>query len=72
MPHGVATRGKWMALAAAFLGLMFDGVEIGLFPIAGRPALRELLGAAGPDADRLIGPWFSAIVAAFLLDGDGR
>lgn len=56
-----------MALAAAFLGWMFDGVEIGLFPIAGRPALRELLGAVGPDADRLIGPWFSAIVAAFLL-----
>ncbi len=56
-----------MALAAAFLGWMFDGVEIGLFPIVGRPALRELLGAAGPDADRVIGPWFSAIVAAFLL-----
>ena len=56
-----------MALAAAFLGWMFDGVEIGLFPIVGRPALRELLGAFGPDADRLIGPWFSAIVAAFLL-----
>jgi MFS family permease len=56
-----------MALVAAFLGWMFDGVEIGLFPIAGRPALRELLNAAGPDADRVIGPWFSAIVAAFLL-----
>jgi MFS family permease len=56
-----------MALVAAFLGWMFDGVEIGLFPIAGRPALRELLNATGPDADRIIGPWFSAIVAAFLL-----
>jgi MFS family permease len=56
-----------LALAAAFLGWMFDGMEIGLFPIAGRPALRELVGAYGPDSDRVIGPWFSAIVAAFLL-----
>ena len=25
------TRGQWLVLAAAFLGWMFDGVEIGLF-----------------------------------------
>ena len=67
MTESVSARGRWMALVAAFLGWMFDGVEIGLFPIAGRPALRELLNATGPDADRIIGPWFSAIVAAFLL-----
>ena len=67
MTQTVTARGRWMALVAAFLGWMFDGVEIGLFPIAGRPALRELLNATGPDADRIIGPWFSAIVAAFLL-----
>ena len=60
-------RGKWMALLAAFLGWMFDGLEIGLFPIAGRPALRELMHAVGPNADKLIGPWMSGIVAAFLL-----
>ena len=67
MTDSVTARGRWMALVAAFLGWMFDGMEIGLFPIAGRPALRELLNATGPDADRLIGPWFSAIVASFLL-----
>ena len=68
MTDRVTARGRWMALVAAFLGWMFDGMEIGLFPIAGRPALRELLNATGPDADRVIGPWFSAIVASFLSD----
>ncbi|HZE95619.1 MAG TPA: MFS transporter [Planctomycetota bacterium] len=61
------TRGKWMALLAAFLGWMFDGLEIGLFPLAGRPAMTELIGAVGPDTDRLIGQWMSGVVAAFLL-----
>jgi len=34
---------QWMVLAAAFLGWMFDGLEMGLFPIAARPALQDLL-----------------------------
>ncbi len=60
-------RGKWMALLAAFLGWMFDGLEIGLFPLAGRPALAELMQATGPGADKLIGMWMGYIVSAFLL-----
>ena len=39
--------GLWMALLAAFLGWMFDGFEIGLFPLVARPALIELLGSEG-------------------------
>jgi MFS family permease len=35
--------GRWLALSAALLGWMFDGLEMGLFPLVGRPALRELL-----------------------------
>ncbi len=54
-------KGRGMALLAAFLGWMFDGLEIGLFPLAGRPALKELLGHDN------IGPWFGAIIACFLL-----
>jgi MFS family permease len=54
-----------MALIAAFLGWMFDGLEMGLFPLAGRPALKQLLSASGSDAD--IGPWFAGIIAAFLI-----
>ncbi len=61
------TRGKWMALLAAFLGWMFDGLEIGLFPLAGRPAMQELLHATGADADQRIAQWMTGVVAAFLL-----
>ncbi|MBV8880048.1 MAG: MFS transporter, partial [Planctomycetaceae bacterium] len=60
-------KGRSMALLAAFLGWMFDGLEMGLFPLAGRPALKELMNAAGPDADKIIGPWFGGIIAAFLV-----
>jgi MFS family permease len=67
MSEQEGTRGKWMALLAAFLGWMFDGLEIGLFPLAGKPAMQELLHAAGPDADQLIGRWMTAVVASFLL-----
>ena len=35
--------GQWCVLAAAFLSLMFDGVQIGLFPVVVRPALQDLL-----------------------------
>ncbi len=61
------SKGRTMALVAAFLGWMFDGLEMGLFPLAGRPALKELMHAAGPDADKIIGPWFGGIIAAFLV-----
>lgn len=57
-------RGKWLALAAALLGWMFDGLEQGLFPLAARPALRELLGNP-PEQD--IAVWFSVATAGFLV-----
>ena len=58
------TRGQWFALAAAFLGWMFDGVEIGLFPLVARPALQDLLKV---DDDAQVAVWISVIVACFLL-----
>jgi MFS family permease len=57
-------RARWITLAAAFLGWMFDGVEIGLFPLVARPALQELLAKVG-DAD--VGRWTGRITACFLL-----
>src|SRR5262245_38028962 len=42
--YGGATRGQWLALAAALLGWAFDGFEMGVFPIIARPALIELEG----------------------------
>jgi len=56
--------GQWMALAIALLGWMFDGYEMGLFPLIGGPALASLLGpAAATDAPK----WFGAIMAMFLV-----
>src|SRR5438876_2516263 len=60
-----ASTGKWMALTAALLGWMFDGLEMGLFPLVARPALRDLLGP-GVAEDR-IGLWFAVATAAFLV-----
>lgn len=56
--------GKWLVLAAAFLGWMFDGLEMGVFPLAARPALQDLLHTAD---DKLIGQWMSYITASFLV-----
>jgi MFS family permease len=61
----VAGKGKWLALTAALLGWMFDGLEMGLFPQVARPALRELLGAAATDA--AVGKWYAVITAGFLV-----
>jgi len=57
------TRDQWIVLAAAFLGWMFDGVEIGLFPVVVRPALQDL----GMTDDAGIAWWNSVVVACFLL-----
>jgi MFS family permease len=53
-----------MALAAALLGWMFDGLEQGLFPLVARPALLDLLGSAD---EGKIGLWFSVATAGFLV-----
>jgi MFS transporter, SHS family, sialic acid transporter len=53
-----------MALIAAFLGWMFDGLEMGVFPLVARPALQDLLGAT---SDQLVGLWMGRITALFLL-----
>jgi MFS family permease len=59
-----AGRGKYMALTAALLGWMFDGLEIGLFPLVARPALRNLLNT---DDDKEVGQWFAVATACFLI-----
>lgn len=58
-------RGRYLALTAALLGWMFDGLEMGLFPLVAHPALRELLpGGTGED---VVGKWFGVITAGFLV-----
>ncbi len=59
------TRGRALALAAALLGWLFDGMEMGLFPLVARSALGELLGpTAGEGA---VANWFAIVTAVFLI-----
>ncbi len=64
-------RGRMLALAAALLGWMFDGFEMGLFPVVSRPALKELLAAKeslDPVAlEKLVGLWNGIAIAGFLI-----
>jgi MFS family permease len=60
----VSRKDLAMTLMAALLGWMFDGFEMGLFPLVARPALRELMGA---QASANIGTWIAIIIAGFLI-----
>ena len=62
------TSTQWLVLAAAFLGWMFDGVEMGLFPLIARPALQDMLGVTS-EAD--VGKWNGILVAAFMFGAAG-
>lgn len=60
-----------LALVAALLGWMFDGFEMGLFPVISRPALTELLSRDNPyssaELEGLIGSWNGIVIAGFLM-----
>src|SRR6185295_6805334 len=56
--------GKWMALAAALLGWMFDGAEMGIFSLVGGDAMTALM-PTSPKGDRDF--WFNIIMASFLV-----
>src|SRR5579859_1692667 len=61
-PSTASDFGKWMALLAALLGWLFDGLEMGLFPLVQRSALRDLdINAADRNA------WIGIITAFFLI-----
>ncbi len=54
-----------LAFLAAILGWMFDGLEMGIFPLIARPALQQMQGQTGDDA--FVGHWMGVITALFLL-----
>jgi MFS family permease len=61
-------RAQWLVLAAAFLGWMFDGLEMGIFPLVARPALKTMIpAAAGLSTDQFVGSWMGRITALFLI-----
>lgn len=57
--------GRMAVLAAAFLGLLFDGVELGLMPVASLSVSKSLLGPAFTPAAG--GDWFARFTAALML-----
>jgi MFS family permease len=59
-----SSRARWLALWAALLGWMFDGAEMGVFSMVGRPAVKDLL-ATNSEAE--VGKWFGVIIAGFLV-----
>jgi MFS family permease len=50
-----------MALTAALLGWMFDGLEMGLFPLVARPAIIDLAD------ESQVNFWFNIATASFLI-----
>src|SRR3954467_15455388 len=62
----IQSSGKWMALTAALLGWMFDGFEIGMFPLVGHNALKDVLGGGVSNAT-LETEGFGVIMSVFLI-----
>src|SRR4051812_37439418 len=62
------SRTQWLVLAAAFLGWMFDGLEMGIFPLVARPALQTMLPMGmATSPDQFVGMWMGRITALFLV-----
>jgi MFS family permease len=58
----------YSVLAAAFLGWMFDGLEMGLFPLIARPSLQQMQATGGAVvSDAFVGQWMGYATAAFLI-----
>jgi MFS family permease len=56
-----------MALAAAFLGWMFDGMEMGIFPLVARPGLQQMQALHGIVDEGFVQRWMGLITALFLV-----
>ena len=63
---GDITRGQWRSGTAAWLGWLFDGLEIHLYTLVATPLVIHLLGAAG-SADPAVKEKSAYIQGAFLV-----
>src|SRR5262245_27000843 len=59
--------GAWPALAAAFLGWMFDGMEMGIFPLVARPGLQQMQALHGIVDEGFVQRWMGIVTALFLI-----
>src|ERR1700712_5208473 len=62
-----ASAARWLVFWAAFLGWMFDGLEMGIFPLVARPALQEMQAVRGIVDEGFVQQWMGIITALFLL-----
>jgi MFS transporter, SHS family, sialic acid transporter len=65
VPPELSRRARWAVLAAAFAGLVFDGIELGLMPVASLSVTKSLL--ADDYTPALGGQWFAWFTAALML-----
>ena len=66
-PASPTNRRLWFTLAAALLGWMFDGMEMGIFPLVARPALQQMQAASGVVGEQYVQAWMGKITALFLI-----
>jgi SHS family sialic acid transporter-like MFS transporter len=64
-PLALSRPARLVVLCAAFCGLLFDGIELGLMPIASISVTRSLL--ADRFTDALAGDWFARFTASLML-----
>ena len=56
-----------LALIAAFLGWMFDGMEMGIFPLVARPALQQMQTTLAGVHEGFVQTWMGIVTATFLV-----
>jgi predicted MFS family arabinose efflux permease len=61
----LSRKARLVVLFAAFSGLLFDGIELGLMPIASGSVTKSLLGDHFTDV--LVGDWFARFTASLML-----
>src|SRR5690242_7220832 len=65
--HENERTARTLVLIAGFLGWMFDGMEMGIFPLVARPALQQMQSLAAPFDENFVQHWMGIITALFLL-----
>lgn len=65
MTRSLSKSARYLVLLTAISGLLFDGVELGLMPVASLSVSRSLLGEAFTPT--LGGDWFARFTAALML-----
>lgn len=61
----LSSRGRWTVLIAVFAALLFDGMELGMMPVASRSLVKDLLGSGF--TEKLSGQWFAWLIASMML-----